>query len=258
MADLTITLVQADLTWEAPRTNLEHLGRLIQASSGDVIVLPEMFSTGFSMASNRLAEDMSGPTVSWLADTAGARRAHICGSVIIADRGEYWNRFIWMTPEGETVICDKRHLFRMADEHRYYSAGTEHVTIPINGIRIRPLICYDLRFPVWSRNREDYDVLMYVANWPARRREHWRALLRARAIENQSYCIGVNRTGIDGNGVAYCGDSMVLDYRGEVVADLGDGESVVTVAIDRHGLDAYRQEFPAAMDADQFSIDPFG
>ncbi len=255
MTNLSVSLVQAELIWEQPQVNLGHLGGLIEAVTSDVIVLPEMFSTGFSMASGRLAEEMSGPTVKWLADKARAKHSHICGSLIITDEGRYWNRFIWMKPDGEAITYDKRHLFRMSAEHEHYSPGEHTVTIEVNGIRVRPLICYDLRFPVWSRNRDDYDLLIYVANWPAARRKHWQALLQARAIENQSYCVGVNRIGVDGNDVAYCGDSIAVDYRGDIMTDLGSAEGVMNVSFDRLELDGYRQAFPAGMDADRFTIE---
>lgn len=259
---LSICLLQSELSWEDPASNREHFNKLLQGlPATDLVVLPEMFSTGFSMASGRLAETMDGATVSWMRDRAASLKAVLCGSLIIEDRGQFYNRFIWMPASGEAQWYDKKHLFRMSAEHENYSAGSERLVVTLQGFRICPQICYDLRFPVWSRNNNDYDLLLYVANWPAARRLHWRSLLRARAIENQSYVIGLNRVGVDGvdgvdgSGHAYAGDSLVIDFNGVDLADLQDAITVQQVTLDLAALQAYRQSFPAWRDADAFTLE---
>ncbi len=251
-----VSLLQTELIWEHPAKNLAHLDSVIPTSlNTNLLVLPEMFSTGFSMASSRLAEPMTGPTVTWMREKARALGCALCGSVIIEASGHFYNRFIWMSADGDHQHYDKRHLFRMSTEHQHYSAGSTRPMINHHGLQICPQICYDLRFPVWSRNDGQIDVLIYVANWPAARRDHWLALLKARAIENLCYVIGVNRIGADGNDVAYCGDSVAHDYNGSLIADLGANDGCVTIELSRKDLDAYRQGFPAHLDADSFSLD---
>ncbi len=248
-------LIQTELNWEDPAANTAHFDSYLDDIRDGVVVLPEMFSTGFSMASEALAEPMHGPTHSWMLANARQRNLTLCGSVIIQEDGNYLNRFLWVTPDGETSVYDKRHLFRMAGEHEHYSGGDTNITLLDNGARIRPQVCYDLRFPIWSRNAGDaYDVLLFVANWPAARREQWLALLKARAIENLSYVVGLNRIGDDGNGVSYSGDSVVFGPEGETLLDLGDQDTVGTFEPDLKRLKEYRERFPAHLDADSFSV----
>lgn len=257
---LRVTLVQADLAWHDPETNRRRFDRLTAPLQGetDVVVLPEMFTTGFTMATREMAEPEEGPTVQWMRGLAARLNAVVAGSVVTEAQGRYFNRLIWMRPDGTHATYDKRHLFRMAQENQHFSSGTQRLTVDVAGWKVCPLVCYDLRFPVWSRNRpgtdEHYDVLLYCANWPERRRYAWQTLLRARAIENLSYCIGVNRVGKDGADIAYAGDSVALDFLGQpVVADL-HGEVVHTVALDHASLTAFRGKFPAHLDADPFTL----
>ena len=255
MTLLDITLVQANLRWEDAPANRRHLERHVRdAGETDLIVLPEMFSTGFSMNAAVLAEPMSGPTVTWLRRLAMELKTSICGSMIVADAGGYFNRFLFMRADGETIKYDKRHLFRMAKEHEYYNSGTDRPTIELNGFKLFPQVCYDLRFPVFSRNDLGYDVAIYVANWPAARREHWLALLQARAIENQSYVVGVNRVGEDGNGINYSGDSTAFDFGGVSLLPPTEDEGIFHVRLDKTKLASYRTAFPAWQDADSFDL----
>jgi len=247
-------LVQSDLVWEQIDANLERLEQQIIGIRSGFIILPEMFSTGFSMASGKLAESMTGKAVTWLTSQAIQKQVFICGSIIIEENGRYFNRFVWVSPDGLLTTYDKRHLFRMAGEHQHYAAGANQVQLSINSMQIRPQICYDLRFPAWSRNTTGYDALVYVANWPAVRRQHWMTLLRARAIENLSYVIGVNRVGIDGNGIAYAGDSCVIDPLGNYLLKMDADESIGTVDLDLASLQKYREYFPAHLDADTLDI----
>ena len=205
----TFHLVQTELSWENPAANREAIETLTKPLNDGVIVLPEMFSTGFTMASREVAEPMQGDTVTWLRQRAAEHGKTLCGSVVISVEGEYFNRFLCAHSDGELQFYDKRHRFRMAGEHEHYSAGGEKIVCTIAGWRVCPMVCYDLRFPVWFRNRGDYDLLLCVANWPAARRDAWNALLRARAIENQVYAAGVNIVGIDGAGVQYSGGSAL-------------------------------------------------
>jgi predicted amidohydrolase len=254
--DLTVTLVQADLAWQDPAANRRRLGALLDAAGplGDLVVLPEMFATGFTMRPPGQAEPMDGPTVAWLRAEAAARGTTLCGSLAIAADGGYYNRLLWATPDGRLEWYDKRHLFRMAGEHRHYTAGRSRVVLRLGEWRVCPLICYDLRFPVWSRGANEFDLLLYVANWPAGRRPAWRALLPARAVENQCYVAGVNRVGTDGHGVSYAGDSGAHHPLGHCLLDLGDGEGVAGVVLAGDGLVTYREQFPAWQDADPFTL----
>jgi len=253
---LTITIVQADLHWHDAISNRAMFSAAIDAidEPTDLIVLPEMLSTGFTMDAKTHAEAMDGPSVTWLADTAVASNTVVCGSIIIKEDGKFFNRFIFMRPDGRFETYDKRHLFRLANEHEHYSAGDKLLNIELNGWQIRPLICYDLRFPVWSRNTDKYDVLLYVANWPSRRHLAWETLLRARAIENLAYVAGVNRTGTDGNQIPYIGGSAVIDYLGHTLIDLGDRVATATVTLEKEPLKSFRQKFPFDIDADEFSL----
>ena len=255
MSDMTVALVQAELLWERPQANRDHLERQLTGVAGraDLMVLPEMFNRGFSMDAAG-AETMSGPTVQWLRRLAAELDAAICGSIAIAEDDAVFNRFIWAGPDGELNSYDKRHLFRMGGEHERYRGGGEQRLFSWRGWRICPLVCYDLRFPVWSRNRGDRDLLIYVANWPTARRQHWRHLLLARAIENQCAVVGVNRVGTDGQGIHYSGDSLAIDARGEVLADAGSAPGIHIAHLSLDSLRQYRAEFPVALDADPFTL----
>lgn len=259
MQDLTIALVQTELAWHDARENLERFDGIIRTIDGpvDCILLPEMFSTGFTMRPEELAEGMDGSAVACLRRWADRHNADVAGSLIINEGGRYYNRLVWARPGGGLATYDKRHLFRMAGEDGVYSAGSDIATIDVRGWKVRPFICYDLRFPGWTRNGGlAYDVAVFVANWPAQRSLHWKALLRARAIENQCYVVGVNRIGTDGNGVSYSGDSCVIDCIGNVPVDMGDGRGVGTAVLSHERLREYRESFPAWKDADAYTLEP--
>ena len=253
---LRVTLVQSDLAWRDPAENRRRLAAHFRGLAGhtDLVVLPEMFSTGFCMDSAALAEPMDGPTVGWMREEAAATGCAIAGSLIVRDGDRHHNRLVWARPDGALAHYDKRHLFRMAGEHEHFAAGSARLVADLKGWRVCPLVCYDLRFPVWSRGADAFDLMLYVANWPAARRSAWRALLPARAVENQCYVAGVNRTGSDGQGIAYAGDSTVHDYLGQCVADLGAEPGTVSVTLDRAALHRYREKFPAWRDADPFQL----
>lgn len=256
MQPLNLSLIQSATHWHDPASNRAMFEDCFARvpNDADLIVLPEMFSTGFTMASSDVAEPMSGPTVAWLGEQARALGRVLCGSLVIEHGGEYFNRFVWVPPDGEMRCYDKRHRFRMAGEHEHYSAGGTHIVVELNGWRICPMVCYDLRFPVWFRNRGDYDALLCVANWPAARREVWNTLLRARAIENQVYAAGVNIVGVDGAGVSYSGGSAVYAPDGEVLAELPDEAGIINCAFDADRLQSLRESFPVGDDADQFEL----
>jgi predicted amidohydrolase len=264
MNDLRISLVQGATRWHDPAGNREYYGRLIAplAGASDLVLLPETFTSGFSNAAIDSAEGMEGPTVAWLRQQSHALDAAITGSVQLRDGGRVFNRLFFATPDGELRHYDKRHLFRYAQEHERYAPGGPRLTLDWRGWRICPLVCYDLRFPVFSRNRFDverpgeldYDLLLYVANWPSPRAYAWRTLLRARAIENLCYVAGLNRVGLDGNGHAYDGDSAVIDFLGEPFSECADSEVVATTTISGERLLAHRARFPAMLDADSFEL----
>ena len=253
---LRVTLVQTELQWQDPAGNRHRLAAHFRGLLGhtDLVVLPEMFSTGFSMDAAALAEDMDGPTVGWMREEAAALGCVVTGSLIVREAGHCRNRLIWARPDGTVEHYDKRHLFRVAGEQDHYAAGTRRLVVDLKGWRVCPMICYDLRFPVWSRNRDDYDLLLYVANWPQRRAHAWSTLLRARAIENLSYVVGVNRIGKDGNGASYSGDSVALDYLGQPLSSEGGGDRVETAVLDLASLQSYRAIFPSHLDADRFEL----
>lgn len=257
---LRVTLLQTALDWHDPAANRQRFDRLTASLTGqtDLIVLPEMFSTGFTMAAEQVAEPVDGPTTQWMRATAARLNAVVTGSLVTRDGNDYFNRLIWMRPDGRYDTYDKRHLFRMASEQNHYAPGTKRLVVDLHGWKISPLICYDLRFPVWSRNRigtaDGYDVLIYVANWPERRRYPWQTLLRARAIENMSYCIGVNRVGADASGVDHSGDSAALDFLGQPLCPDLVGEAVQTVSLDYAKLQSFREKFGAHKDADDFLL----
>jgi omega-amidase len=259
MTGVSVTLVQQPLVWHDPPANRTHLAELLEPLGGrtDLIVLPETFTTGFSMDVARLGEAAAGATCDWLLERAATLNAAITGSVITAVAGRYYNRLLWATPAGELRHYDKRHLFRMGREHEHFTPGKAAAILEWRGLRICPLVCYDLRFPVFSRRRPelDYELLLYVANWPAARSYAWQQLLRARAIENQAYVVGVNRVGPDGAGVDYAGGSAAVDYLGQPLAELGAEPELVTVALDVARLRAFRERFPAHLDADRFTLE---
>lgn len=253
MQDLTITLIQTHLVWEDIDANLDLFDARINEvrDPTDLIVLPEMFSTGFSMNAESLAEEMKGKAVTWLRNKAVEKNKVITGSLMVKDRGRYFNRLVWARPDAEPITYDKKHLFRYAGEEKVYTAGIAQATAEIKGWRIRPFICYDLRFPVWIRNLNlAYDLAVFVANWPAKRAAHWRALLRARAIENQAFVAAVNRVGKDGNGFEYSGHSALIDPTGRVLFEEADHSCSPTLRLKYKVLEEYRTRFPAWMDAD--------
>jgi predicted amidohydrolase len=258
---LKISLVQGATRWHDPDGNRAHYGDLIAPLAGsDLIVLPETFTSGFSNEAIHNAETMDGPTSAWLREQSHRLDAAVCGSVQLRVGANVYNRLLFATPDGQVRHYDKRHLFRYADEHKRYAAGNDRLIVEWHGWKICPLVCYDLRFPVYSRNRHaeggfDYDLLLYVANWPSARRYAWQTLLRARAIENLTFCAGLNRVGRDGNGLDYSGDSVVLDFLGQPLVELGAQEQAVTVTLDSAALAAPRERFPAWMDADAFTLD---
>lgn len=253
MSDLTLTLIQPEPVWEDISANLELFDRLMAQIQDptDLILLPEMFTTGFTMNAEKLAQDMAGSGVQWLKETAVRKNADVAGSLIIREKGRFFNRLVWAKPDGALFGYDKRHLFRMAGEDRFYAAGEDRLTVQLQGWRFRPFICYDLRFPVWCRNRQNaYDAAVFVANWPRARSDHWKSLLTARAIENQCYVVGVNRVGKDGNGLEYSGDSAVIDPAGKRLFQKAGEPVIARLTLSREVLTAYRNAFPAWMDAD--------
>lgn len=260
---LRISLVQGATRWHDAAGNRDYYGALVRPLKGltDLVVLPETFLSGFTNETLHNAEAMDGEGMAWLKILASEVDCVITGSLVIRHGDKCVNRLVWMRSDGSYELYDKRHLFRMANEHERYSAGSKRLLVELNGWRILPQVCYDLRFPVWLRNRYDraagrfeYDLSIFVANWPAPRRQPWRTLLRARAIENLSYVIGVNRVGSDGNNIAYAGDSAVIDFVGEPMVELGAREQVVTISLDAESLATHRQRFPAWMDADDFAL----
>jgi omega-amidase len=282
--DLKVTIIQSELHWESGTENLVMFSEKINTipEKTDLIVLPEMFNTGFSMQSDALSETMQGETVAWMIAQAKKVGAAIVGSLIIAADDTFYNRLVWVEPSGKLQTYDKRHLFRMADEQGHFAGGTERLIINYKGWRICPLICYDLRFPVWSRNKKlsvdknyvipvqgkenrklltekdsgtAYDLLIYIANWPEVRKTPWSKLLEARAIENQCYVVGVNRVGIDGKGFSYSGNSVAINPKGEVVSTVPESTNCTeTVVISLTELNSFRTVFPVNMDADEFAL----
>ena len=254
---LRVTMVQCDLAWQEPATNRHRLAAHFRGLAGhtDLVVLPEMFSTGFSMEAAALAEDMDGPTVGWMREEAVAMGCVLAGSLIVREGGRHFNRLVWARPDGTLAHYDKRHLFRMAGEDQRYLPGQDRVIVAWRDWRINLQVCYDLRFPVFSRNREDYDLLLYVANWPQQRRYHWRQLLIARAIENLACVVGVNRIGADARGLSYSGDSLAIAADGNILLDALSENGAFQVILDSNELRTYRKEFPANLDADRFQLE---
>ncbi len=256
MNTLRVCLVQSDLTWESKSANTNRLQGMIETIPSDthIIVLPEMFSTGFSMNPKPLAESMNGPTIQWMRDMARMTGALIVGSLIIEDNSFYYNRFLAVSGEGIHAFYDKRHLFRMSNEESHYKAGSRRVVFEWKGWRILPQVCYDLRFPVWIRNRDDYDLAIFVANWPDPRRSVWLNLLTARALENQAYVVGTNRVGYDNKQILHSGDSVVIDPKGNFIANAGSKESILSADLSLTELKKFRDKFPAHLDSDSFTI----
>ena len=253
MQDLKVTLIQSELVWEDISSNLTGFDNTINAVEEDthLIILPEMFSTGFTMNAAALAQDMKGSAVKWIKEKSAEKTVDILGSIIAEDGGKFFNRLVWAKPDGEIFTYDKKHLFRMAGEEKIYSAGSKNITVELNGWKIRPFICYDLRFPVWTRNvKNQFDAAIFIANWPERRSAHWKALLQARAIENQCYVIGVNRVGTDGNGLTYSGDSSIIDPWGTVIFQKSNQTCIHTAELSYDVLKTSREDFPVWMDAD--------
>jgi predicted amidohydrolase len=262
MDDLRVALVQADLHWELPEANRAMLEEMLWQLPGpaDVVVLPEMFTTGFTMRAAQVAEPMGLHTTRWMLQQARQLDAAVVGSFVVKDGGQCFNRLLWAFPDGRLAQYDKRHLFRMAREHEAYAPGRRRLVVEWRGWRCCPLVCYDLRFPVWSRNAPDpdgrpaYDCLLYVANWPEARIQAWDTLLQARAIENLAYAVGVNRTGTDGAGIAYCGHSAAAGPKGEILAHAGRAPGIALAVCSAQALREYREKFPAHLDADPFQL----
>ncbi len=260
MSSLTFSLIQTQLFWEQKEENLRMLANKIDRIEvpTEIVVLPEMFSTGFSMQPQLLAEQMDGPTVQWMQETAAKKRIILTGSLIIQENDQFYNRLLWVLPNGEIGHYDKRHRFAFAGEDKHYAAGNKRLIAQVKGWKLNLQICYDLRFPVWARQQADqapeYDVLLNVANWPERRSHAWKTLLTARAIENQCYVIGVNRVGTDGKDIYHSGNSMVIDPLGEVLYHREHEEDVHTITLQKQALNEVRERFPFWKDADQFFI----
>lgn len=260
--DLKVSLIQSNLHWESSEANLAMFEEKIWKinTKTDLIILPEMFNTGFSMDAPRLAEPMNSKTFRWMKQQAAQTGAVIIGSYIVKENFLFYNRLFWVEPNGDFEFYDKRHLFRMAGEDKIFAPGKSKLVREVKGWKICPLVCYDLRFPAWSRNRTglnnqpDYDILIYIANWPKARISAWDVLLQARAIENLSYVIGVNRTGTDGKDISYNGHSAAFDPKGKKIIDLGEHEEISTFELNFEELKAFREKFPAFLDADDFEI----
>ena len=263
--DLRISLVQGDTRWHDPAGNRTYYGDLLSPLAGrtDLVVLPETFTSGFSNEAIAQAEDMQGPTVAWMRQQAAQLDAAVTGSVQLREGEAVYNRLLFATPDGEVQQYDKRHLFRYGGEHERYAAGRERLSVQWKGWRINPQVCYDLRFPVFCRNRYDveragqldFDLQLFVANWPSARAYAWKTLLRARAIENLCFVAAVNRVGVDGNDLRYAGDSAVIDFLGQAQVEVREVEQVVTTTLSASDLAAHRARFPAMLDADSFVLE---
>ena len=258
MKELSITFIQTNLQWENPLKNRTYFSEKIQEITGktDIIILPEMFTTGFSMNASKLAETMHGETLQWMISEAKQNNSAITGSVIISENGLYYNRLFFVYPDGTYKTYDKRHTFTLAGEDKIFTAGTKRLILEYKGWKICPLICYDLRFPVWARNTHEYDLLLYVANWPAKRINAWDALLKARAIENMTYCFGVNRVGFDANGHEYIGHSAAYDALGEQISTKDfEKELVTSIILNKNHLNEHRAHLQFLNDRDRFILE---
>jgi omega-amidase len=270
VSTLTVTIIQTDLHWEDKMANLAMLEEKIISiqQKTELVILPEMFSTGFSMKPSEFAETMDGNAVSWMRKIATTKRIILTGSLMIEENGNYYNRLIWMLPNGQAGYYNKRHLFCYAGEDKYYTAGNKRLIASVKGWKINLQVCYDLRFPVWARQAPplpmergqggeaapEYDILIYVANWPERRSTAWKTLLQARAIENQSYVIGVNRVGKDGNDIYHSGNSMIIDALGNIIYHKEHDEDIFTIKLEKEELEQTRERFPFWKDGDMFTI----
>ena len=255
--ELKIALLQSDLVWENPIQNRINFSKKIESitESVDIIILPEMFTSGFTMNATVVAETMTGETVNWLLTSAKKHNCAIMGSLVILENSTYYNRCMFVEPDGKISTYDKRHTFTLAGEHKVYKAGTKKIIIDFKGWKIRPLVCYDLRFPVWARNTDNYDLLIYVANWPKPRISAWDALLKARAIENMSYCIGVNRVGLDANNYEYPGHSGCYDVLGERMDNIPENkEDIQVVTLNKSDIEHYRNKLNFLNDKDNFNL----
>ncbi len=258
MSKLHLTLVQEDLIWEEPDKNMQKFAEKLKAlhNKTDVVILPEMFTTGFSMSPQSCAEEWPGKTLEWMKNESVKGDFALCGSIMAKTGAGYFNRFVWADPQGNVEYYDKRHLFQMGGEHEIYQAGNALLSINYKDWRIAPFICYDLRFPVWSRNVNNYDLAIYVANWPAPRYQVWEKLLLARAIENQCFVAGVNCVGVDGRNIKYSGNSMIVDPRGNAALSFTPGISEIkSLEISKDELLAFRKKFPVLTDADKFRLE---
>lgn len=254
---IVISLIQANIAWENPGHNLVNYSSVIDGlQESDIIILPEMFPTGFTMDVLNFHEFENGASVTWMREMAKKTDAAVCGSMIIKDGENYYNRLFFVTPEGEVFTYNKRHLFRMGEEHEHFTPGRDRVVFEYKGWRIMPQICYDLRFPVWFRNQNDYDLLINVANWPSPRKKVWNTLLSARAIENQCFIAAVNRIGKDAKGLDHSGDSMLVDFKGEIIQTCMDEEKTITVELIKKDLQKFKETFPTHLDADDFTLNP--
>lgn len=260
---LRVSVIQAPLEWADKEKNLEYFSRELESfhEQTDLLVLPEMFATGFITESRQIADPMDGRVMQWMEAQARKLTCVVTGSIAIIEEDKIYNRLVWMRPDGSYETTDKRHLFRMANEHHHYTAGDTPLVVELKGWKIRPLVCYDLRFPVWSKNKYhsgnyDYDMLIYVANWPTVRNHAWKSLLVARSIENQVYCVGVNRIGNDGRGFPHSGDSVVLDFKGQPLLTIPeDKPALETISLDYQELELFRERFTVGLDWDEFSIE---
>jgi len=255
--NLIISGIQFDIIWEDKVANIEKLTAMLDdvPSSTDIVLLPEMFTTGFSMNTVQLGETMDGKTVNWMQSTAKRIDKVIAGSIIIKDGDVYRNRFLWVEPNSEIQFYDKRHSFGLGDEDKYFSNGNTQKIISYKSWKILPIICYDLRFPEWIKNRFEYDLIINVANWPDVRANHWRTFLKARAIENQSYVFGLNRIGTDSKNRHYSGDSAIIDYNGDVLSYLGENDGILSATLSKEKLKTFRKSYPFLKDQDKFVLD---
>jgi len=254
---MRLTLIQPDIIWENKFRNLERMGEMISAipAGTDIIILPEMFNTGFSVDPVKLSEPPFSETFDWMKSISREKNCGVCGSYIVSENGGFYNRWIFVSPDNETWNYNKRHLFSPGDEDKMFTRGNERIVFVFRGMRICPNVCYDLRFPVWCRNRNDYDLLINSSNWPESRSNVWITLLKARALENQCFMAGVNRIGIDGTGIKYCGDSMILGPKGEIIAEgIQNEECLISGEISIDELADFRKKFPVLKDGDNFTI----
>lgn len=253
---LNVSVLQTNVIWHEKEKNLANISQLVDNAPSvcDLLLLPEMFTTGFSMSTDEYAEEMFGDTHQFLINLATDHNICIAGSVMITHNGQFYNRLLLVKPGGATYTYDKRHLFQMGMEDTRYQKGDERIIVEINGFKILPLICYDLRFPVWSRNNNEYDIALYISNWPKARIHAWDTLLAARAIENQAYVIGVNRVGTDKNHIEYNGRSKIIDPKGQVIIEAGEHEKIISTTLYKEKLDNFRKKFPTLNDRDEFVI----